>query len=277
LKLIFSRKGIDDAYGKGASPIFPDGRMVSIPIPVKGTERGIPYRDIKFGTSNFQHLIIQLNLPIHKTVCHFDPDLQKSSIKRHKNWKPCLGHHGAAATHLLNQEVSPGDIFLFFGTFRQVEMADNKKWTFLSVSVKRHIIFAYLRIGQILDLRKTADRKEAVKLGYGDHPHLINDYPKTNVLFVASNTNRSSSLFKFDRELVLSQDNQSKSTWELPLFFNDLTISRHGNQNRFSIQHNKTILKTVGIGQDFVVQENQDVKAWVYELIDKHGMESNGS
>lgn len=39
-KIILSRKGFDDATGGGSSPIFPDGKMFSIPIPKQDDQKG---------------------------------------------------------------------------------------------------------------------------------------------------------------------------------------------------------------------------------------------
>jgi len=33
MKIIFSKKGFDTSFGKKPSPIFPDGSMISLPIP----------------------------------------------------------------------------------------------------------------------------------------------------------------------------------------------------------------------------------------------------
>ena len=33
MKIIMSRKGVDSQFGKQASPILPDGRLLSMPIP----------------------------------------------------------------------------------------------------------------------------------------------------------------------------------------------------------------------------------------------------
>jgi len=34
MKIILSRKGFDSTYGGFPSPIFEDGRMISLPIPI---------------------------------------------------------------------------------------------------------------------------------------------------------------------------------------------------------------------------------------------------
>ena len=267
MKLIFSRKGIDDAYGKGASPIFPNGQMVSIPIPVKGQEKGIQYKDLQHSEISYQRLIKQLQIPIRRKTCHFDPDLNPMTLERARSWKPCLGHHGAAVQHLFNQGIAVGDVFLFFGSFRHVKQAKYKQWNFIKESPKQHIVYGFLRIGKILNLKDKAERDEAIHLGYENHPHVQNDYKGQNVLFVASDAETGSGLFTYNQELVLTQAGSTKSIWELPAFFYDLKISRHEKRERFSLKNDKTILKTVGIGQEFVVEENELVTQWANALI----------
>src|SRR5437763_11628659 len=44
-KIILSRKGFDSAAGGCASPVLPDGRLVSFPIP---DDEGVPYGDLRF-------------------------------------------------------------------------------------------------------------------------------------------------------------------------------------------------------------------------------------
>jgi len=52
---------------------------------------------------------------------HLDPDLDAASRRREPGWRPLLGQHGAAQSHLCNESVGPGDLFLFFGLFRRTE------------------------------------------------------------------------------------------------------------------------------------------------------------
>ena len=53
MKIILSRKGFDSGSGGCPSPILPDGRLISLPIPVEG-ER-LSYGDLSFdkGASYF--------------------------------------------------------------------------------------------------------------------------------------------------------------------------------------------------------------------------------
>ena len=48
MKVILSRKGFDSSYGGCASPILPDGTMLSMPIP-GGEASNLKFEDIKYG------------------------------------------------------------------------------------------------------------------------------------------------------------------------------------------------------------------------------------
>ena len=65
------------------------------------------------------------------TTCHLDPDIRDNRIKAVNGWCPAFGHTGSAEGLLVNAGVEPGDIFLFFGWFRQVEQT-SKGYKFAS-------------------------------------------------------------------------------------------------------------------------------------------------
>ena len=50
---------------------------------------------------------------------HLDPILD-TRVSRGTGWRPLFGQAGASESHLRKTGVSEGDIFLFFGWFRQV-------------------------------------------------------------------------------------------------------------------------------------------------------------
>jgi len=50
MKIIFSRKGFDSSTGGVPSPIFPDGKILSLPIPDKLSP--IKYKDINWNQYN---------------------------------------------------------------------------------------------------------------------------------------------------------------------------------------------------------------------------------
>ena len=270
MKVILSRKGFDSTFGKGASPILPDGRLLSIPIPEIEKNYGIGYDKLKFtGNKTYLDLMKELNLRIPQSKkCHLDPDLISSVKKRKPGWKAVFGQSGSAESHLRNQNVQKGDFFLFFGSFKQTYFRDNK--LNFEKDYERHIIFGYLQIAEIIQLDNLSSEniiKLFPKLNWAfDHPHLRNK-SSIDSLYVAG----KSGGFKYNDKLVLTKKGYSKSIWELPFYFHqeyETKISRHSNKERFRIDGEKLTLETIGLGQDFVVSENKKIEKWCMNLIE---------
>ena len=102
MKLIFSRKGFDSSAGGVPSPIFPDGRMVSLPIPDDRSK--VTYTDISFNGVSLGPIVAQLTggrISAHSPA-HIDPDLVKNSLPRLAGWRPIFGQTGPAQGHLRN-------------------------------------------------------------------------------------------------------------------------------------------------------------------------------
>ena len=140
MKLILSRKGFDSSAGGVPSPIFPDGRMLSFPIPDKNS--AIAYGDISHEGGSLGDLVADLTdgrIPPHYRA-HIDPDLKTDSLPRLPDWRPIFGQTGQAQGHLRNNNVEQGDLFLFFGLFRRVEMV-NDAYTWAGDSRPCHAIW----------------------------------------------------------------------------------------------------------------------------------------
>ncbi len=142
MKIIFSKKGFDSKYGQGVSPILPDGRMVSFPIPADKRDFPISYQDIYVEKGmSYESLMQILNSNIDEKGCHLDPDLRSSTIPRAKGWKPIFGQSGNDSTHLIETgKVEKGDLFLFYGTFKKTTYDIDNQLIF-DEDHKRHIIF----------------------------------------------------------------------------------------------------------------------------------------
>ena len=130
--------------------------------------------------------------------CHYDPRLnQKIGI---------FGQANAAQSELDNLEVQTGDLFLFFGWFRNV----GKKGTDL------HHLFGWLQIDEIIKGEK--DIKNYLKLKKLDHPHGFEDVSryKNNTLYLGANklTLNKRKLLKrarfkkTHRDLILTEENK---------------------------------------------------------------------
>ncbi len=118
VKLIFSRKGFDKRNGGVASPIFPDGRICSLPIPFPQPVVGnVRYKEIQFGQINLGRLVSDLTSKSHKRLtgssrAHLDPDIRKDALPRRAGWLAAFGQDSAARTHLAKNAIGVGDLFL---------------------------------------------------------------------------------------------------------------------------------------------------------------------
>ena len=123
---------------------MPDGRIFSLPIPQKEKSPN-RYKNLQFDEFNGAELLKSFKSKIKPNdFCHYDPRLnQKIGI---------FGQANAAQSELDNLEVQTGDLFLFFGWFRNADM----KGTDL------HHLFGWLQIDEIIKGEK--DIKNYLKL-----------------------------------------------------------------------------------------------------------------
>ena len=190
MKLILSRKGFDSQSGGCPSPIFPDGTIYSLPIP--GRYSKIRYRDIRHGNTNIGKVVKDLTRRRKpkdrigsKCRAHLDPDINRSAYSpRKRGWRPLFGQSGVAQGHLGNQGVQPGDLFLFFGLFRQVEKTSGR-WRFVKDAPKQHILWGWLQIGKIRKVDELAEN-ELLWSRYHPHRHPSRGKNPTNTLYIAS-------------------------------------------------------------------------------------------
>jgi len=278
MKIILSRKGFDSTSGGCPSPILPEGTLLSLPIPDDITD--IKYSDLEIGTKTYFEVLVDLSkcciqlenekIPlISNPTCHFDPDIRKTTCKRSSNWKGLFGQTGAAQTHLSNQGVSVGDIFLFFGWFRNTINQNGKLEYDPKDKHGRHIIYGFLEVGEIIDLNKEDKLKNWMKY----HPH--NEYKKkgikNNFLYVSSdhlslnNSLNGYGTFSYNEELVLTKENETRTKWNLPDLFRDCSISYHKKTN-----WKEGYFRSVSRGQEFVVSEDSKVTKWAKDLIENN-------
>ncbi|MDP2852698.1 MAG: hypothetical protein Q8O28_00475 [Smithellaceae bacterium] len=268
MRIIFSRKGFDSSSGRKPSPILPDGRMLSFPIP--DSQSSIRYEDIHWQEYNLGSLVSDLTNG-RKPASHFahlDPDINRYSLPRHSEWKPIFGQTGAAQGHLQKNGVQADDIFLFFGLFRNT-LTRNGKFLWDKGSPLRHILWGWLQIGHVLkiDSCKPSDYKWAEY-----HPHFHRSSDKNNTLYVASKylsllglslpKQDGAGVFqRYSKSLVLTaQDAKTPSQWELPEWFyprnGKCPLTYHSNLTRWQQTKRGTKLNTVGRGQEFILDTN---------------------
>lgn len=273
MKVILSRKGFDSQYGGYPNPVLPDGRMISLPIP---SDDKIEYSNLRVDENlTYFALMKQLNPRIkynykwhiltENTQCHLDPDINGSAMKRHTSWTPLFGQISAAQTHLENERVREGDLFLFFGTFRKTIKQDDM-YQFDS-SQEFHAIYGYLQIGEIIPLDNNSEFPEWMDY----HPHTDpSRFGGNNTIYVAKDRLTwqldmpGAGLLSFTKKLILTKKGYSKSRWNLPPFFKEVKISYHSEKS-----WKNGCFQSAGRGQEFVIHSNKKIENWVKDILKK--------
>jgi len=201
MKFILSRKGFDGTYGGFPSPIFEDGKMISLPIPIfHDQEKTITYDDLNPQGVNLGSLFKEIGKAPRignkeAKYVHLDPDLYEDSIQKNngfnarmKGWKGLFGTDKAAAGILCNEKtgVKSGDIFLFFGWFNHIINEEGKR-VYDKKSQGFHQIWGWLQIDKIIRLDQDPGLKTVPEWAKY-HPHCHHPEWRPNVLFIASDT-----------------------------------------------------------------------------------------
>lgn len=262
MKIIFSRKGFDSSTGGIPNPILPDGTLLSLPIP--SSRDGVRYGELSYdGMSYYDiiHAIAPKRQIQASSTCHLDPDLRKGVLPREK-WIPAFGQAGSSLSHLFNQGVGVGDLFLFFGWYRKTEL-HNGVLRFVPNAPDLHIIYGYLQVGSII--RQKEDLPEELMT----HPHAA-DFrweTKRNALFIPTEKlSLDSSLpgygcLNYSPKRILTKRGCKRRIWDLPQFFRDIDISYNHSAWKDDGFH------SAGRGQEFVCEANDKAIEWVKEII----------
>ena len=284
MKVILSRKGADSSYNMCS--FIENNNFIMVPIPeskefcaeAKNFNNVIQYKDLAFIKGN-------AILKNKERYCHLDPDLING----------VLGQCGAAQTHLKNQNIDVGDIFVFFGLYKDK-------------NILKHIIFGYLQIEKIIKLPPnekediiiiTKEKAENVKVEYFEeycknnnmafvlkHPHYNfkwyngQHYNKNNTIYLAADklsfdkNKRGFGVFEYSDKLVLTANfldgmkNNKATFWDKNKIPQVQEISYNKNSRK------ENYFKAACIGQEFVINpknetEEESLKTWLNELFKK--------
>jgi hypothetical protein len=278
VRLVLSRKGFDTSSGGYPSPIFPDGSMIALPIPDKRSP--LRYGDLTWRGRNLGQLVEKLTRGRLRPDdhAHLDPDLRRDIYRRASDWRPAFGQVGAAKGHLRKQGVGAGDLFLFWGLFREVN--SDLRW----IGRPTHRIWGWLQV------EREASVDTVIRVGGTEwdwartHPHYSFLADTTNTLYVAAErlaipgvTTTSvpgSGVFESAAgERCLTHDAAvTPSDWRLPVCFlprGRPALSYHARQDRWKETDGSVRLRVVGRGQEFVLDLDQypAVLEWVKGII----------
>lgn len=228
MKIILSRKGFDSVAGGCASPIIDGKTLLSFPIPDKhmteNDKQNIKYSALSYNGINYRDLISDLKPSFTGEFCHLDPDIRGDIRSTGHKLKPAFGQTGTAQKVLKSVKVDIGDIFLFFGWFRGVELK-NGKYCYLRKRTEidfasyanLHVIYGYMQIGEIID------ECNRIKNDFGEHPHSCEWYlnsenntiykPSENLSSLGFNNLPGYGTLDFSPERVLTKVGCPRSYW----------------------------------------------------------------
>jgi len=285
MKVILSRKGFDSQYGCVPSPILPDGRMISLPIPDQ--DAPTRYDAIHRDGLNLGTVVVSLGgkrgkpaKPIAPTdLAHLDPDLDVAAVPRPPGWRPIFGQESAAFGHLRNQGVGPGDLLLFFGWFCPIQPASVGRWRYDRSQGPFHAIWGWMRVGAV----HPAHHRQRWQHGppdirtctYRSVSGIPCSWPLMRWLSVAVGGRRlpGAGLFSCKPQRILSETGKTPSNWRLPAWMHPAagvaTLSYNVNVERWtSIDEHSCHLMSAAKGQEFVLRSKDSDRqdAWLASL-----------
>jgi hypothetical protein len=175
-----------------------------------------------------------------------------------------------------------GDVFLFFGWFRQAERIQGR-WRFVPNAPDLHVIFGWLEVGDVLSL--VADRNDTLRRypGLADHPHLADPAgysDERNTLYVASEASSfvprhvgGGAFAQFADGLCLTAPKAPRSVWNLPSWFlpreGRPPLTYHTDAKRWTAQGASCELKSVAKGQEFVLRmrDYPESLEWIHGIV----------
>lgn len=234
LRVVLSRKGFDTGSGGAPSPIV-SGRPISLPIPTR--RRSVTtYADLGLG----EHVEKVTRGKIARDhLCHEDPMFTGGQC--------IFGQCGAAQSHLRNQCVGIGDVFLFFGLFSHE-----------STGERHHRIFGFLRVKEVGSPSSMPSLNKLAR----SHPHTLGEWNENNSVYLGEG---GVALTAHDA-LRLTQPGGPLRHWIVPNWLGPAGLSFHGKSERWLASDR---LEIVARGQEFVADVRDDIVArdWVENVI----------
>lgn len=239
MRIILSRKGFDSSSGGGPSPIV-DGRPISLPIPAGEGRPGVAYGEL--GLADHVQATSKGKLGA-SDLAHHDPMFRADGT--------CLfGQCGAAQSHLENRGVGPGDLFIFFGLFREGQAKPH------------HRIFGWLWVEDIVRHGNDAGDEAMDLLRALGHPHALAAHAANDAIYCGQGRQAQSA----HPELRLSLEVGPPSLWRIPSWLERTGLSYHHRADRW---RGDGVLQSVARGQEFVSDIGDDEQAheWAHRML----------
>lgn len=272
MKLIFSRKGFDSSAGGVPSPLV-DDRPISLPIPTR-MPTPIRYGDLSNGVAELVSDLTRGRIAADRP-CHLDPDLDTKSLVRQPGWRGALGQVSAAQSHLSNNGVGQGDVFLFWGLYRPAVRGQTGSWVFAGTPEQR--LFGWLQIDEVLTIGKDPLPALTRYPWLRSHPHLTTGWPANNTVYVARERlvlpGRAADLPGFgvlNRGLRLTAPASNQpSLWAVPSWLDPLRGGTGLTYHPAERWSRDGTLRSAPRGQEFVadIDDRRDAMDWLLRVL----------
>ena len=207
-------------------------------------------------------------------TCHLDPDIDRDALTvRPEGWRGALGQVSSSLSHLRNQSVKAGDLFLFWGLYRPVENADGC-WRY--IGPRQHAAFGWLMIDAVHDVVDDGSQLRFAHPWLKDHPHVRPDWMPPNAVYVAAESfeldGRSfpgSGVFTQAFRLT-ALDSPLPSHWSVPEWLDPtkggVGMSYHAGPRWLG----NGLLRTAARGQEFVadISDRVDARKWIADILE---------
>ncbi len=260
MKVILSRKGFDSTSGGYPSPII-DGMPLSLPIPDKTDQTKYSESRYKNGLS-YLDVIKQLGIKRYdeNSTCHYDPDLKLGAIGQIKQ----------AQKHLENKGVGIGDLFLFFGWFKETTNIEGRIVFKNNTKYPEgfHLIFGYLEIDDIIHTSN-----QDTPLWLRNHCHYTREsvrMDKSNTIYVGKRKSllrqnqAGFGILPFSEKRILTKEGRPRSHWDINKLkeLKSLSISYHAKES-----WGNNYFQSAGRGQEFVIEESRQAENWALGIL----------
>jgi hypothetical protein len=251
-------------------------------LPPPGEGR-LKLKDIQFQNRSLGPLVEQLQgvKGLARESANLNPDLDPEALPREQGWKPNFLQRGAPRQHLDDNYVGEGDLFLFYGSFRETLSQGGLR--FRPDQPERHCIYGWLQISAIC------------RPGQADSPELP-DFCASNpqiqeaassgdaALYLATQRLKilglrrqvpGGGVFKyFSNSLLLTaREAKSPGVWFLPHWLYPASrgkppLSCHGSMDRWSKVGKGIQLTTAEKNEEFVLNSEfyPESRDWLRDL-----------
>jgi hypothetical protein len=216
----------------------------------------------------------------HNRRVHLDPDLRGSTLPRKRGWRPIFGQgQSAAEAHLQKNGVTAGDLFLFFGRFREAERRDGR-YSYRRGAPDIHIIFGWLQVGAVI----SCEQQRLCAFEWARyHPHFREGdgtaYISTEALRLGYQLDRTPGGGQFARYhdclRLTAPDTVNRRVWQMPPWFyprrGRCPLTYHPHRASFKRSGSHVILHSAARGQEFILDTRYYPEAigWARKLIQK--------